>query len=396
MPSVLIVVENLPVPLDRRVWQEATALARAGYTVSVICPKGGKYSSSYEQRDGIHIFRHRLPIEGMGVFGYFLEYGCAFVAEFFLACKVYRRIGFDVIQACNPPDNIFIIGCFFRLFFGTKFVFDHHDPFADLFAVKFPRRKWLGKLPLLAERCSLRFADQVITTSEELRLMAMARCGVEANRIRLVRSGFNRNLIGEVSADPTLKRGKTYLAVYIGVMGSQDGIDLLLQAISAIVQEYGRSDIHFVLAGGGTQLPSARALSAKLGLTGYVEFPGYIEGEAFYRLLASADIGLCPDPKNEFNDKLSMNKLLEYMAFGLPVAQFDLNENRRLAGDAAVYATNNDPRNLAEAMLSLLDNPQLRAEKGALGRQRLQGQFDWNTQEKAYLEIYNRLLPIEK
>ncbi len=392
MTGVLIIVENLPVPLDRRVWQEATALQRAGYTVSVICPKAGKYQDSYEEREGVKIFRHYLPAEGTGVLGYFLEYVWAFVAEFYLACRVYRRVGFDAIQACNPPDNIFVIGCFFRLFFGTKFVFDHHDPFADLFTLKFPKQKWLSKITRFAERCSLKLADQVITTSEELRQLAITRCGVNSNNIRLVRSGFNFSKIGNVSADPSLKRGKKYLALYIGVMGSQDGIDLLLQAIHIAVHEMGRTDIHFTLAGGGTEMPAMQALTTTLGLDDYVEFPGYLEGETFFSLLASSDIGLCPDPKNDFNDKLSMNKLLEYMAFSLPAVQFDLNENRRLAGDAAVYASNNDPRNFAKTMLALLDNPELRAEKGAIGKQRLHEQFDWSTQEKIYLEAYNLLL----
>lgn len=392
MSRVLIIVENLPVPLDRRVWQEATALARNGYTVSVISPKAGNYQKNYEERDGVKIFRHYMPTEGISVLGYFLEYAFAFVAEFWLACKVYRTVGFDVIQACNPPDNIFVIAVFFRLFFGTKFVFDHHDAFADLFTLKFPRQKLLGKITRFVERCSLRFADQVITTSEELRQLAITRCGVAPDQITLVRSGFNLKNMGTIQPEAALKRNRQYLAIYIGVMGSQDGIDVLLHAIRHVVHELKRTDISFTLAGNGTEMPAMQKLATTLGISDYVEFPGYLEGEAFYRLLASADIGLCPDPKNDFNDKLSMNKLLEYMAFSLPAVQFDLNENRRLAGEAAVYASNNDPRDFAAKIIKLLDNPELRAEKGKIGRERLLAQFDWKTQEEAYLGVYRKLL----
>ena len=238
-----------------------------------------------------------MPPEGKGVFGYFREYIWAFFAEFWLACKVYRQVGFDVIQACNPPDNIFIIGCFFRLFCGTKFVFDHHDPFADLFQLKFPGHAMLTRVTRFAERCSLKSANQVITTSEELRKLAIEHCNVTPENITLVRSGFDFSRIGDVVADPALKRGKPYLALYIGVMGSQDGIDVLLKSIDYLVNKKGRKDIHFTLAGDGTELPAMKQLCSDLGLNEYVEFTGYLEGKALYSLLATTDIGLCPDPE---------------------------------------------------------------------------------------------------
>lgn len=393
-PAVLIIVENLPVPQDRRVWQEALALTRAGFTVSVICPKMGKYTESYELRDGVHIFRHKLPTEANGIAGYIIEYVWAWIAELYLAIKVYRKVGFDVIQACNPPDTIFAIGWIFRLFCKTKFVFDHHDPFADLFAVKFPGKKFMEFLPRMAERYSLRSADQVITTSEELRKLAVDRHGVPAEKVQLVRSGLDLKRLPKVEPAPALKRGRPYLALYIGVMGVQDGLDLLLKAAHYTVYEKGRKDVTFALAGSGTELAMLQAMCQSLNLNEYVEFTGYLEGEAFLKYIATADIGLCPDPKNQFNDKLSMNKVLEYMAFGIPVVQFDLDEGRYIAQDASVYAVNNDPKLFAEAMLTLLDDPERRARMGVLGKERIASDFAWDRQEAAYVATYRRLLGV--
>lgn len=390
--GILIIVENLPVPLDRRVWQEATALVRAGYPVSVICPTGHGYDAAYEERDGVHIYRHGLPLEARGALGFVLEYGWALAAESRLAWRVWRERGFAVIQACNPPDDIFAIGVVFRALFGTRFVFDHHDAFADLFALKFPRLTALTWLPRLAERLSLRLADHVITTSVGLQRLAVERHGVAADKVSIARSGLDLKRVPQVEPDPALKRGRRFLALYIGIMGKQDGLDLLLQAAAYLVHGLGRTDIGFVLAGGGPEMPVLQELCHSLNLQDHVEFTGYLTGAEFYRLLASADIGLCPDPKNGFNDKLSMNKVLEYMAFSLPIVQFDLDEGRLLAGEAAVYATGNDPERFAALVAELLDDPERRAAMGRLGRARLLEHFAWERQERIYLDVYRDLI----
>ncbi len=390
--GVLIIVENLPVPLDRRVWQEATALARAGYPVSVICPKAPGYEAAYEERDGVRIYRHALPFEARGALGFVLEYGWALAWEFRLAWRVWREHRFAVIQACNPPDDIVAIGVLFRALFGTRFVFDHHDAFADLFALKFPRLRAVTWLPRLAERLSLRCADHVVTTSDGLRRLAEERHGVPAERVSIVRSGLDLKRLPDIAPDPALKRGRRFLALYIGIMGKQDGLDLLLQAAAHMVHDLGRNDISFVLAGGGPEMPVLQELCHELGLQDHVEFTGYLTGPAFYRLLASADIGLCPDPKNAFNDKLSMNKVLEYMAFSLPIVQFDLIEGRLLAAEASVYATNNDPRQFGDLTVELLDDPERCATMGRFGRARLIEHFAWDRQEQIYLNVYRDLI----
>nr|WP_294551905.1 glycosyltransferase family 4 protein [uncultured Rhodopila sp.] len=388
MTHVLIIVENLPVPLDRRVWQQATALVRAGFAVSVICPKAGKHVAAFDELEGVRIYRHGLPVEGKGIPHYALEYIWAWLAELILTARVYNRRPIDIIQACNPPDNIFLIGIIFRLLFGTKFIFDHHDPAASLFALKFPRRRLLQKVVNWFERQSLRSADHVVTTSEQLRTLAIDDCGVHEARITLVRSGFDMNRVPPVVGDAALKRGRRFMALYVGIMGEQDGIDLLLAAISIIVHRFRRDDIHFVLAGGGAQLPAMKALAERLQISEHVEFTGYLEGVALYRLFTTADIGLSPDPKNDFNDKLSMNKILEYMAFGLPIIQFNLNEGRVLASDASVYAGDGEPDSFAIAITNLLDSPDRRAAMSAYGKKRVRKLFPWSRQEEIYVGLY--------
>ncbi len=389
--TVLIIVENLPVPMDRRVWQQATALVRAGYRVHVICPKSGKYTKSNEVLQGVFIHRHSLPIEGSGIARYIIEYLWALVAEAILTIKVMWKVRIDVIQACNPPDNIFLIGTFARLFTGSKFIFDHHDPFAELFSQKFSSRPRLRAIVDWFERRSLRSADRVITTSEELRQLAIVRHGVEPGKVTLVRSGFDLNRIPVAEPDTALKNGKKFLVLYVGVMGAQDGLDLLLEAAAYLVHEL-KQDVQFVLVGGGSELLPMRTLASKLNLNQCVQFTGYLEGSSLIKLFKTADLGVCPDPKNSFNDKLSMNKILEYMAFGLPIVQFDLTEGKRLAGDAAAYASNNDPRQLAIAMADLLNDSEERARKGELGMARVRDMFAWQKQEAAYISVYNELL----
>src|SRR5574340_1560051 len=161
---VLILVENLPSPFDRRVWQEATTLRDVGYDVSIICPTGKGYDSRYEVIDGIHIWRYRLPTEGEGALGYLAEYAVALFWSFVLSFKVLRARGFDVIHACNPPDLFFLIGGFFKLF-GKKFVFDHHDANPELYEAKFGRKDWFYRLMLVLERLTFRTADVSIATN---------------------------------------------------------------------------------------------------------------------------------------------------------------------------------------------------------------------------------------
>jgi len=392
--SVLIIVENLPVPFDRRVWQEARALHEAGYEVSIVCPKGKGFERSRETREGIEIYRHRIW-EASGPLGYLIEYSWALAAEFYLAVKVYARSRFRILHACNPPDTIFLIGRFFKLF-GVRFLFDHHDLNPELFEAKFGRKSGLFyRLVCLAERLTFRTADVSIATNESYRQVALTRGGMRPERVFIVRSCPELQRIRLGPPQPELKQGKPFLVVYLGVMGPQEGLDLLMESVDFIVNDRNRHDISFVLIGGGTELPKLQRLVAGMGLEGAVKFTGRIPDEALAAYLSTADVCVAPDPLNPMNDKSTMNKILEYMAFGRPVVLYDLTEGRRSAGDAALYARPNDPVDFAEQILKLLDSESLRHELGGRGRRRIEEGLNWEIEKKALLEAYQAALNVQ-
>src|SRR5688572_25640032 len=323
---VLIIVENLPCPFDRRVMQEARTLSAAGYVVSIICPKGPGYEKSFERVDGIDIHRHSLPREADGALGYALEYSVALFMEFWLSLKILFGRGFDVIHACNPPDTIFLIGGFYKLF-GKKFVFDHHDINPELYEAKFGKRGWGRRLLVALERMSFRTANLVISTNESYRSIATGRGRKNPGDLFVVRSGPDLTRIKRVPPNPALKKGRRYLVGYVGVMGKQEGIDLLLQAVQLIVKHLGRTDIQFGLVGGGTELPAMRELAKKLDVAEYVTFTGRAPDAELLEMLNTADICVNPDRANDMNDRSTMNKIMEYMALGKPVVQFDLTRS---------------------------------------------------------------------
>ena len=388
--AVCIIVENLPVPFDRRVWQEARALREAGYQVSVICPKGRGFEARRETREGIEIYRHWLW-EASGPLGYFLEYTWALAAEFWLALRVYARTRFRVLQTCNPPDTIFLIGLFFKLF-GVRFIFDHHDLNPELYEAKFRRRGLGYRLVCLAERLTFRTADVAIATNESYRDVALTRGGMRRERTFVVRSCPDLNRIQRVAAQPALKEGRPYLVAYLGVMGPQDGIDLLLDSIAVIAKQWGREDVLFALVGSGTELPRLKALASSQGLDPVVRFTGHVSDEEVATYLSTADVGVAPDPATAMNDKSTMNKILEYMAYGLPVVLYDLTEGRRSAADAALYAQRDDPEDFARKIVNLLDSENLRQQLGARGRRRIEESLNWAIEKRALLEAYSTAL----
>jgi glycosyltransferase involved in cell wall biosynthesis len=392
---VLIVVENLPCPFDRRVMQEARTLSAAGYGVSIICPKAPGFEKSFERIDGIDIHRHWLPREADGALGYALEYSVALAMEFWLSLKVLFGRGFDVLHACNPPDTIFLIGGFYKLL-GKKFVFDHHDINPELYEAKFGKRGWGRRLLVALERMSFRTANLVISTNESYRSIATGRGRKNAGDVFVVRSGPDLTRIKQVPPNPALKNGRKYLVGYVGVMGKQEGIDLLLQAVQLIVKDMRRTDIQFGLVGGGTELPAMRELAKRLDIADYVTFTGRAPDAELLEMLNTADICVNPDRANDMNDRSTMNKIMEYMALGKPVVQFDLTEGRVSAGDASWYARPNDVADLAQKMVSLLADEQQRIRMGAVGRERVERVLSWQHEAPRLLAAYEHLLGVRQ
>ncbi|MBM3491656.1 MAG: glycosyltransferase family 4 protein [Alphaproteobacteria bacterium] len=389
---VLIVVENLPVPFDRRVWQEANALAAAGAKVSVICPKGQDAQASYELLDGIAIYRHPFPEAG-GAWGYLLEYALALFWQFVLAWRVFLTRGFDVLHACNLPDTIFLIGRVFKLF-GRRFVFDHHDINPELYEAKFGRRDLFWRLLRRLERATFRTADIAIATNDSYREIAIGRGGLPPEKVFVVRSGPNLARLKPAPAVPAWKRGRRFLIGYVGVIGRQESIEYLLAAMRHIVHTLGRQDIQAALAGDGPDLPRLKALAQAWDLAGYVTFAGRIADRELMCLLSTAEVCVNPDEHNAMNDLSTMNKVLEYMALSKPIVQFALREGRRSAGEASLYARPNDALDLAGKLLELLANPEQRARMGQIGRARIEAELAWSHQAPKLIEAYRCLWPM--
>jgi glycosyltransferase involved in cell wall biosynthesis len=386
---VLILVENLPSPFDRRVWQEATTLRTNGYLVSIICPTGKGYEKYFEEIEGIRIYRYDLPLEGEGAKGYAVEYSAALWHTLRLSWKVRREVGFDLIHACNPPDLLFLVGAFFKLFFRTRFLFDHHDINPELYEAKFGRRDFFWKLMVLFERLTFKTADVSIATNESYKRIAIERGHMDPDRVFVVRSGPMLDRLRIVPPVETLKCGRSYLVGYVGVMGKQEGIDLLLQAARHLTIEMGRSDIHFGLVGGGTSLDEMKRLAIELGIADYVTFTGRVPDQELLEMLNTADVCVNPDVANDMNDKSTMNKIMEYMALGKPIVQFDLTEGRFSAQDASLYAARNDPIDLARKIALLIDDPERRAHMGGFGRRRVEEELEWRYEAPKLLAAYD-------
>jgi glycosyltransferase involved in cell wall biosynthesis len=387
---VLILVENLPSPFDRRVWQEAGALRDAGYGVSIICPTGRGCEKKFEAIDGVDIWRYDLPTEAEGALGYLIEYSAALFWTFLLSLRIFFSKGFDAIHACNPPDLFFLIGAFYKLF-GKKFVFDHHDANPELYIAKFGRKDLLYRAMLWLEKLTFRFADVSIATNLSYRRIAVERGGMDPEKVFVVRSGPSLERLKVLPAVEALKRGRKYLVGYVGVMGRQEGIDYLLQAAQHVVHDMKRTDVHFGLVGGGTSLEEMKAMARDLRVEDYVTFTGRVPDAELLAMLNTADVCVNPDVATEMNDISTMNKIMEYMALGKPIVQFDLAEGRFSAQQASLYARKNDARDLASKVVELLDSPERRKAMGEFGRRRVVDELEWRHEVPKLLAAYDSL-----
>jgi len=389
---ILIIVQNLPVPFDRRVWLECRTLTRAGYEVAVVCPKGPG-DPSYQVIDGVQIYKYRPYSPGGGAVTFVAEYAYSFLATLRLSLKAARGSRFGAVQSCNPPDIFWPIGLLFKLWHGSRFVFDHHDLCPETFESRFPEGSPVLYRGLrFLERRTVRLADHVISTNESYRSLVIDRDSVKPGKVTVVRTGPDPDKLNAADAVPSLRRGRAHLAAYIGVMGPQDGVDIAIKMADFVINTLKRTDISFTLIGSGDCFEELVALRDQLKLGDFVEFTGRAPDEAVRDILSTADIGLSPDPKNPLNDVSTMNKTMEYMAFGLPVLAFDLRETRASAAEAGAYATPNDVEEMARLLVELIDDEPRRRSMGSVGRRRIEQKLAWNHQEPHYLSVYDRLL----
>jgi glycosyltransferase involved in cell wall biosynthesis len=373
---------------------ELNALHAQGYQVSAICPMGGKWTKPYEVIDGIHIWRYPEPMPAHDVVTYVWEFAYCLMQTMWLSLRVQARQGFDVIHAANPPDTFWVIALFYKLF-GKKYVFDHHDLCPELYLSRFGQDREnnvLHRMLKALEWAQFRTADLVISTNESYRDVAMRRGGKPSDRVIVVRSGPSRERFAKVrDVDEALKRGRTYMVAYLGVMAPQDGVDHLLRAAAHLVYEKGRRDVSFTLVGSGDSFDDLKKMTCDLKLGEYVEFTGRVPDEDVERVLATADVCVCPDPKNPLNDVSTMNKILEYMACARPIVAYDLREHRYSAGEGAIYAEPNDETDLAAGIETLLDDPERRKVMGDYNRRRFLERMAWEYSAGELLRAYQIL-----
>jgi glycosyltransferase involved in cell wall biosynthesis len=398
-----MVIENDVAPLDTRVWGEAVALRDHGLQVSIICPKGvmgrsvfERFRAPYECRDGIYIYRYERP-DGSTTAAYVREYLVALLNTVRLSLKVLIRHNFDVLHVANPPDIFFPLGWFCHLL-GKKFVFDQHDlapeVFQELFASRGngPSARLLLKLLRMCERYSYRAADLVIAANESFRQIAIERGSCPAHKVAVVRNASALPQENIAAPPHALKLGRRYLLAYVGVMGVQDGVQYALNALHKLVYERGRQDVSLALIGDGDDVPALRTLACELRLAEYVTFTGWMTGQDVAQCLASADVGLSPEPRNALNERSTMMKIMDYMTMGLPVVAFDLAETRFSAQGAGLYATPNSVDDFANKVELLLNSEALRLSMGGAGRMRAQGPLSWESSRERLWQAYDGLL----
>jgi glycosyltransferase involved in cell wall biosynthesis len=385
---ILIIVENLPVPFDRRVWQEANTLKENGANVSIICPKMKGYNKSYETINDIEIYRHPLPVEGKGALGYFLEYSVALFWEFLLSLKIYWKKKVDVIQGCNPPDLIFLVALFYKIF-GVKYVFDHHDINPELYIAKYNKKGVFYKFMLLAERLTFATANYSIATNESYKEIAIRRGKMESEKVQVVRSGPKLERLKPAEGDQCYKKGREFLIGYVGVIGAQEGLDLLLDAAKYLIQK--RSDVQFAIIGDGTELEKIKKMTIEMGLEKYVDFYGRVNDEKMVEILNTADVCVNPDRPTEMNNLSTMNKIMEYMALKKPIVQFDLKEGKLSAQNASLYAENTSTKDFADKIIWLIENKEERIRMGNLGYERIISKLSWQNESKNLLLLYEKV-----
>lgn len=389
---ILIVVENLPVPFDRRVWQEANTLKDAGAKVSIICPIMKGYTARYEIINDIEIYRHPLPLEARGALGYLLEYSAAIYWEFVLSWKIFFKKRFHVIHGCNPPDLIFFTSLFFKPF-GVKYLFDHHDINPELYIAKYDKKGFFYNLMILFEYLTFQTASYSIATNESYKEIAIKRGKMKPERVQVVRSGPKLDRLKLLSPDDQYKKGRKYLIGYVGVIGEQEGIDLLLDSVKYIVTR--RNDVQVAIVGGGTDVEKLKQLSIEMGLNDYVDFYGRVSDEVLVAILNTADVCVNPDKPTEMNNLSTMNKIMEYMALKKAIVQFDLKEGRFSAQRASLYAANDSTDDFAEKIIYLLDNEKIRNEMGEYGYNRVLTELSWEFESKKLVDVYKKVLAIE-
>lgn len=376
---VLFIVENNPCPKDKRVWYEAEAVYDFGYMVSVISPKENRYTKNYEKIDNINVYRHPMPIEANSKVGFILEYLNATFWESYLCLKIFIKHPFHIIHSANPPDHVFIIALFFKLF-GVKYIFDHHDITPENYVAKFDKKGIMYKILLLMEKMTFKTADIVISTNESYKKIAINRGNMKENEVFVVRNGPDLNKIKIVPPNNKLKEGFDFSVGYVGIIGKQEGIENLLAAVKYLIYTKEITNIKFIVVGSGPHLKELIRQAKEMKIEKFVHFTGFIPDSDLYEILSTSDICINPEFGNEFTDKSTMIKIMEYMFFGKPIIQFYTTEGEVTAGNSSIYIKNNSIKEFADAIVNLCSDPEKRKKMGNYGKKRISEELCWDNQ----------------
>ena len=365
-----MVVQNISVPEDRRTWLQALTAARAGHQVTVVCPAVHGHPPSRERRDGVDILYVRA-YEGHGPLGVLLEAGLST----WRTSREVKRLGPpDLLHVCTPPDSLPWLMRWARDR-GATTVYDQHDVVPLLAETKALQRRLAG-LHRWLERRTVLNSDIVLTAGTE-----------QAQRLTRL-YGIDPVVIRTAAADTTRRhtpRSKPRTLGYVGVMGSQDGVEGLINAM-AVLRDRGR-DLTLRLAGDGPELARLRTLAADCGLAN-VEFAGWLTEPALEQFLTDVDAVVIPDPVTPFNHTCPMLKVSHALAQGMPVILTPLEENLAITGGAGFVCSGDTPHQMADAIETFLDSSA--DERGELGielRRRYDEILHWSNHEVRYLAV---------
>lgn len=385
-------------PDDQRVWKEAKAVKEMGFEVSVISPKDSKKDKEkFVRIDGIEIHRYKQVVFGTGFLSYIIEYLNYLFRTFFLVLSINFKKKIHIFHSANPPDLFFLIFIFFKPF-GGKYVFDVHDLFVNTFESKYADRKtvfksfFIGFLNLV-EKVNISLADYIVVTNQSYKEYLIEKYNINLNKLFIVRNAPELDNRLEILSYEKLKNGKSNLLVFFGMMGEDDGVDVILKSCSYLIKEKNFSDFYCCLIGPDNIerspfIGDLKKMHKELSLEANVKFTGYLSWDEIHAYLNTADVGLSPDLFTLQNNISTMIKIMEYMSHGLPILSFDLKENKYSAGEAALYCDRFDYKEYAEKIVFMLNNKTLLKEKAEIGLERYRNTFNWENSKINLLKLY--------
>lgn len=389
---VLFVVENKQIPMDTRVFKEAKALEEEGLEVSIICPNLNKEKKYHKKVDNIEVFQYFCPFEGKSFIGIIVEYSIAIFLILFKSIKIYIRKPFHIVHLANPPDFLILLFLPFKLF-DVKILFDHHDLSPELFVEKFKKKNFFHKLLLLFERMSYKIADHIITTNKSVKDTCIKRNKVHGKRISIVRNGPDLNKLNLCKIKENFRKNRSYLIGYVGNIDKQDSLEKLVNSVEYMVKERNFDNFRVLIIGDGTNRPDIQNHTIQKELQDYFIFHGYeYNRKQLFSLLSNVDICVEPRKESEISRKSTSTKIMEYMALGKPIIQYNSIEGKFSAGRASLYIKNNDEKAFGDAMIELLKDKKRREEMGEYGKKRVEESLQWSIQEQELLNIYKAIL----